>query len=293
MSDALLGLPAPAKLNRMLHITARRSDGYHELQTLFQFLEHGDRLDMQRRRDGQLHLSPELAGVSSDDNLVMRAARSLQRQGGRRLGADIHLHKVLPMGGGLGGGSSNAATALLGLNRLWRLDLDIEQLAELGLALGADVPVFVRGHAAWAEGIGERLVPVTLKTPWFVVIHPGVNVSTAAVFQARQLTRNSPPITMARALQGESAGWHNDCEPTVRALYPDIDAAFEWLNERLCQRAGAMLTGTGACLFAPLAHERDVDRILAELPARWQGFKARGLNRSPLHVALDHDAPDR
>lgn len=287
MTEQLLSLPAPAKLNRMLHITARRSDGYHELQTLFQFLDRVDRLDMRSRRDGKLRLSPQLAGVSNDDNLVMRAARSLQHQSGCTLGADIHLHKVLPMGGGLGGGSSNAATALLGLDRLWGLDFDIERLAELGLSLGADVPVFLRGHAAWAEGVGERLVPVTLDTPWFVVIHPGVSISTAAVFQTPELTRNTPPITMARALQGESADWHNDCEPTVRALYPEVDAALKWLNERLYQRAGAMLTGTGACLFAPLEHERDVDRILAELPTRWQGFKARGLNRSPLHDALD------
>lgn len=287
MIKQLLGLPAPAKLNRMLHITARRRDGYHELQTLFQFLDRADRLDLRRRDDGRLRLSPRLAGISSADNLVMRAARSLQRRSGCTLGADLHLHKILPVGGGLGGGSSNAATTLLGLNRLWELNLSIDDLSELGLALGADVPVFVRGHAAWAEGIGERLVPVTLKTPWFVVIHPGVSVSTAAVFQAPELTRNTPPITMARALQGESADWRNDCEPTARALYPEVDAALEWLSERLGQRAGAMLTGTGACLFAPLEHERDVDRILAELPAQWQGFKARGLNRSPLHDALD------
>lgn len=283
---ALLGLPAPAKLNRMLHITARRDDGYHELQTLFQFLDHADRLDMHLRHDGQLHLSPELDGVNRDDNLVMRAARSLQHYSGCPLGADIHLHKVLPMGGGLGGGSSNAATTLLGLNHLWGLGLDIDQLAELGLTLGADVPVFVRGHTAWADGIGERLVPVTLKTPWFVVIHPGISVSTATVFQARELTRNTPPITMARALQREPAGWSNDCEPTVRALYPEVNAALDWLSKPPGQRAAAMLTGTGACIFASLEHERDADKILAELPSPWRGFKALGLNRSPLYDAL-------
>lgn len=287
MTEQLVGLPAPAKLNRMLHITARRDDGYHELQTLFQFLDRTDRLDLRLRRDGKLQVSPTLDGVSPADNLVIRAARCLQIFSGCTLGADIHLHKLLPMGGGLGGGSSNAATALLGLDRLWGLNLGIDQLAELGVGLGADVPVFVRGHAAWAEGIGERLAPVTLKTPCFVVIHPAVSVSTAAVFQAPELTRNSPPITMARALQGEPSGWRNDCEPTVTALYPEIGTALEWLNARLKQGSAAMLTGTGACVFAPLINEQDADRLLAQLPARWQGFKAYGLNRSPLHDALD------
>lgn len=287
MIEQLVGLPAPAKLNRMLHITARRDDGYHELQTLFQFLDRADRLDLHLRRDGKLQVSPTLEGVSPADNLVMRAAQCLQAFSGCPLGADIHLHKVLPLGGGLGGGSSNAATALLGLDRLWGLNLGTDQLAELGVGLGADVPVFVRGHTAWAEGIGERLVPVTLRTPCFVVIHPGVSVSTAAVFQAPELTRNSPPITMARALQGEPTDWRNDCEPTVSALYPDVRAALEWLNARLQQGSSAMLTGTGGCVFAPLIDEQDADRLLAQLPARWQGFKAYGLNRSPLHDALD------
>ncbi|WP_027967544.1 4-(cytidine 5'-diphospho)-2-C-methyl-D-erythritol kinase [Halomonas halocynthiae] len=290
MIEQLVDLPAPAKLNRMLHITARRRDGYHELQTLFQFLDYTDRLDLRLRRDGKLSVSPTLDGVSQADNLIRRAAESLKKASGCTLGADIHVHKQLPMGGGLGGGSSNAATTLLGLNRLWGLGLEIDQLAELGLTLGADVPVFVRGHAAWAEGIGERLVPVTLSTPCFIVIHPCVSVSTAAVFQTPQLTRNSPPITMARALQGESLGWRNDCESTVAARYPEVKAALEWLNTRLTQGSTAMLTGTGACLFAPLADGQAADQLLAQLPTRWQGFKAYGLNRSPLHDALDRQS---
>ncbi|MGM0983811.1 MAG: 4-(cytidine 5'-diphospho)-2-C-methyl-D-erythritol kinase [Pseudomonadota bacterium] len=281
LSEALV-LPAPAKLNRLLHITGRRADGYHELQTLFQFLDIGDTLTLCSREDGAIRLAPRLPGVETEDNLVLRAARLLQVASGCRLGADIHLDKHLPLGGGLGGGSSDAATTLLGLDALWGLGLSPERLAELGLSLGADVPVFVHGHAAWAEGVGERLTPVELDTPWFVVIHPGMTVSTPAVFGAPQLTRHTPPITMARALQGGAASWTNDCEPTVRALYPKVARVLDWL----ASRAPAMLTGTGACVFGRLGSEAQVDRLLAEVPEGWQAFKARGLNRSPLHAAL-------
>lgn len=287
MSDALpasrLTLPAPAKLNRMLHITGRRADGYHELQTLFQFLDHGDTLHLAPRDDGEIRLTPGIAGVAPEKNLIVRAARRLQAESGCPMGADIHLEKRLPMGGGLGGGSSDAATILLGLDALWGLGLSLERLAALGLALGADVPVFVHGHAAWAEGIGERLTPVTLDTPWFVVVHPGIEVATPAVFRAPELTRHTPPITMARALQGGASSWRNDCEATVRALYPPVAAALDWLSER----APSMLTGTGACVFARLATEEQADRLLAAIGERWQAFKARGLNRSPLHDVLD------
>lgn len=276
-----LALPAPAKLNRMLHIIGRRPDGYHELQTLFQFLDHGDTLHLSPRTDGELRLTPELPGVPAEENLILRAARALQQESGGP-GADIHLEKRLPMGGGLGGGSSNAATALVGLNALWGLGLTLERLATLGLALGADVPVFVHGHAAWAEGVGERLTPVELDTPWFVVVHPGVSVSTPAVFQAPELTRHTPPITMARALQGGAPSWRNDCEATVRQLYPPVAEALDWLSSR----ANGLLTGTGACVFARLEREADADRLLAELEGRWPAFKARGLNRSPLHEVL-------
>ncbi|UYG08790.1 4-(cytidine 5'-diphospho)-2-C-methyl-D-erythritol kinase [Halomonas sp. M4R1S46] len=283
MPESRLVLPAPAKLNRLLHITGRRADGYHELQTLFQFLDHGDTLTLGRRDDDTLRLRPALAGVAADDNLILRAARLLREATGTRQGADLHLDKRLPLGGGLGGGSSDAATTLLGLDRLWGLGLSLDALAELGLTLGADVPVFVRGHAAWAEGVGERLTPVTLDTPWFVVVHPGVTVSTPAVFQAPELTRDTPPITMARALQGGAASWRNDCEPTVRTLYPEVARVLDWLRDR----APSMLTGTGACVFASLDREVDADALLAEMPAGWHAFEARGLNRSPLHDALD------
>ncbi|QFU02339.1 4-diphosphocytidyl-2-C-methyl-D-erythritol kinase [Halomonas sp. THAF5a] len=277
-----LVLPAPAKLNRLLHITGRRPDGYHELQTLFQFLDVGDTLTLRPRADGDLHLTPRLDGVTEEDNLILRAARLLQAESGTRLGADIHLDKRLPMGGGLGGGSSDAATALLGLDALWGLGLELDALARLGLRLGADVPVFVRGHAAWAEGIGERLTPVTLDTPWFVVVHPGVTVSTPAVFGAPELTRHTPPITMARALQGGAASWRNDCQDTVRRHYPEVARALDWLG----QRAPTMLTGTGACVFARLESESRAERLLAEVPDGWHAVMARGLNRSPLHAAL-------
>ncbi|QTF93986.1 4-(cytidine 5'-diphospho)-2-C-methyl-D-erythritol kinase [Halomonas sp. BM-2019] len=282
MTEARLTLPAPAKLNRLLHIIGQRPDGYHELQTLFQFLDHGDTLTLRLRDDGEIHLIPELPGVPAEANLVVRAARLLQAETGCRLGAEIHLEKRLPLGGGLGGGSSDAATALLGLDALWGLELSLERLAELGLALGADVPVFVRGQAAWAEGIGERLTPVSLDTPWFVVVHPGVAVATPAVFGAPELTRDTPPITMARALQGGASSWRNDCEATVRSLYPPVAEAIDWLSAR----APSLLTGTGACVFARLARESDADRLLAEIADRWPAFKARGLNRSPLHDVL-------
>ncbi|MCG6656518.1 4-(cytidine 5'-diphospho)-2-C-methyl-D-erythritol kinase [Halomonas campisalis] len=277
-----LALPAPAKLNRMLHIVGRRPDGYHELQTLFQFLDHGDSLHLSPRPDGEIRLTPALAGLDAEDNLVVRAARLLQAETGCRRGADIHLTKRLPMGGGLGGGSSNAATALLGLDRLWRLDLGLDALAELGLRLGADVPVFVHGHAAWAEGIGEHLVPVELDTPWFLVVHPGIPVATPAVFGAAQLTRDTPPITMARALQGGAPSWRNDCEATVRSLYPQVAEALDWLGAR----APTMLTGTGACIFAWTDTQAEAQRIAADLPGHFTAFTARGANLSPLHAAL-------
>lgn len=282
MNESTLTLPAPAKLNRLLHIIGRRSDDFHELQTLFQFLDHGDTLHFSCREDGEIHLTPELAGVTARENLILAAAQALQAETGCSLGAEIRMEKRLPLGGGLGGGSSDAATALLGLDALWGLGLSLDRLAELGLTLGADVPVFVRGHAAWGEGVGERLTTVTLDTPWFVVVHPGVAVSTPAVFGASELTRDTPPITMARALQGGASSWRNDCEATVRALYPEVARVIDWLSEQ----APAMLTGTGACVFAWLDDEARADELVSDASRHWKAFKARGLNRSPLHVAL-------
>lgn len=275
-----LSLPAPAKLNLFLHITGRRPDGYHELQTVFQFIDLADTLDFSLRADGQLSLTPELPGVPPEQNLILRAARALREHSGCPLGADIRLHKRLPMGGGLGGGSSDAATTLLGLNALWRLGLDLDTLAAIGLRLGADVPVFVRGRAAWAEGVGERLTPVEPPEPWYLVVVPPVEVATAKIFSNESLTRDTPLIKMA-AFPEE--GGRNDCEAVVRKLYPEVDAAMHWL----AQRGTAKLTGTGACIFCEFPSQQAADAARLEVPSPMQAFVARGLNYSPAHRALD------
>ncbi|TVP49816.1 MAG: 4-(cytidine 5'-diphospho)-2-C-methyl-D-erythritol kinase [Halomonas sp.] len=281
---APLTLPAPAKLNRMLHIVGRRQDGYHLLQTLFQIIDLSDQLTLHGRDDGQIHLTTEVSGVSHDDNLVVRAAHLLQQASGTRLGATLSIEKQLPMGGGLGGGSSNAATVLVGLNHIWQLGFSYQALARLGLQLGADVPVFVHGHSAWAEGVGEQLTPVTLDTPWFVIIHPGISVSTPSVFQDPQLTRDSRPITMARALQGGAPEWRNDCEAVVKERYPPIAEALQWL----AQYAPSRLTGTGACLFAAFETQQQAQTIAHLAGQHWPTWVARGLNTSPLHDALGY-----
>ncbi|WP_447043679.1 4-(cytidine 5'-diphospho)-2-C-methyl-D-erythritol kinase [Vreelandella sp. H-I2] len=282
--NAQLTLPAPAKLNRMLHIVGRREDGFHSLQTLFQFIDLNDHLTLAARDDGDIQLTQAVSGVNHDDNLIVRAARLLQRHSGTLLGATLAINKQLPMGGGLGGGSSNAATTLLGLNHLWQLNLSLEELARLGLQLGADVPVFVHGHSAWAEGIGEQLTSVTLDTPWFVIIHPGISVSTPGIFQDPQLTRDSRPITMARALQGGAPEWRNDCEAVVKERYPPIAEALDWL----AQHAPSRLTGTGACVFAAFESQQTAQAIAQLASPHWSAWVARGLNTSPLHDALGY-----
>ncbi|EHY79115.1 4-diphosphocytidyl-2-C-methyl-D-erythritol kinase [Stutzerimonas stutzeri ATCC 14405 = CCUG 16156] len=276
----MLTLPAPAKLNLMLHIVGRRADGYHELQTLFQFLDHGDELSFSPREDGEIRLHTELPGVDHDSNLIVRAARLLQHESGCPQGADIHLLKRLPMGGGIGGGSSDAATALLGLNHLWQLHLEEDQLAELGLTLGADVPVFVRGRAAFAEGVGERLQPVELPEPWFLVIAPQVSVNTAEIFADPELTRNTPAITVRSLLAG---GGHNDCQPIVEKRYPEVRNALSLLNKFV----PASMTGTGACVFGSFPNEGEADKVRRQLPDTLPSFVARGRNVSMLHRCLE------
>lgn len=276
----MLTLPAPAKLNLMLHIVGRRADGYHELQTLFQFLDHGDELSFSPREDGEIRLHTELPGVDHDSNLIVRAARLLQHESGCPQGADIHLLKRLPMGGGIGGGSSDAATALLGLNHLWQLHLEEDQLAELGLTLGADVPVFVRGRAAFAEGVGERLQPVELPEPWFLVIAPQVSVSTAEIFADPELTRNTPAITVRSLLAG---GGHNDCQPIVEKRYPEVRNALSLLNKFV----PASMTGTGACVFGSFPNEGEADKVRRQLPDTLPSFVAHGRNVSMLHRSLE------
>ncbi len=280
MTTLTLSLPAPAKLNLFLHITGRRADGYHLLQTLFQFLDHGDTLHFAPRDDGQIHLLSDLPGVPPEDNLIVRAARSLQQASGTRLGADIRLDKRLPMGGGIGGGSSDAATTLVGLNHLWQTGLSLEQLADLGIRLGADVPVFVHGRAAWAEGVGEQLTPVELDEPWYLVVVPPCQVSTAEIFSDERLTRDTPPITLAAFREH---GGRNDCLPVVMTRYNEIRNTLILLNN-FCE---AKMTGTGSCLFGAFPNEREADKVRARLPATLQAFVAKGCNVSPLHALLD------
>lgn len=283
MSAAVIGAPgergtwsAPAKLNLMLHIVGRRADGYHELQTVFQVIDLCDRIDIAIRDDGLVSRPEGPAGVPEADDLVVRAARALQQASGTRLGADIRVHKRIPMGGGLGGGSSDAATVLVALNQMWRAGFDSRQIAQIGAKLGADVPIFVAGRSAWAEGIGERLTPVTLPgDSWYLVLFPGVAVPTASVFQAPELTRNSAPTTMRGFFE---TGGRNDCEAVVRARFPAVGEALDWLG----RHATARLTGTGSCVFAKFASAADAERVAARAPDEWRAFVARGLNESPL-----------
>lgn len=280
--------PAPAKLNRFLHITGRRADGMHELQTVFQFIDVCDDIDFTVRTDDATirHLNP-LPGVDPDTDLTVRAACLLQTETGCRQGVEIRIDKRLPMGGGLGGGSSDCATTLVALNQLWQLGLSEDALAELGLSLGADVPVFVRGRAAWAEGIGEQLTPLELDEPWFLVIRPDCEVATGRVFSDPDLTRSTPPMTIRAFLGNPNLhdSGQNDCEAVARRLFPPVAEALDWLN----QYARARLTGTGACLFAPFADREAALAVLAKLPSRWQGFVTCGLNESPLRRRLQQE----
>ncbi|MFB4393627.1 MULTISPECIES: 4-(cytidine 5'-diphospho)-2-C-methyl-D-erythritol kinase [unclassified Pseudomonas] len=274
-----LTLPAPAKLNLWLHIIGRRPDGYHELETVFQFLDHGDELSFALREDGQIKLHSELTDVPHDSNLIVRAARQLQEQSGTALGADIWLHKVLPMGGGIGGGSSDAATTLLALHHLWQLDWSEDRLAALGLTLGADVPVFVRGHAAFASGVGELLEPVDPEEPWYVVLVPQVSVSTAEIFSHPELTRDSLPLKMRPVPEGNS---RNDCQPVVEQRYPEVRNALNSLGKY----TKARMTGTGSCVFGAFPSKAEAGRVLALLSATHTGFVAKGSNISMLHREL-------
>ena len=277
--------PAPAKLNLFLYITGRRADGYHNLQTLFQFLDHGDTLEITPDSSGNITLLTPLAGVADDDNLIVRAARMLQQAAAARgslpenAGAQIALEKRLPMGGGLGGGSSDAATVLVALNHLWQTGLSVDELATIGVKLGADVPVFVRGHAAFAEGVGEQIQPAEPEEKWYLVAHPGISIGTPDIFRDPDLTRNSPIRTLDELLQRP---FHNDCEAVARKRFREVDALLSWLLEY----APSRLTGTGACVFAEFDTESAARQVL-ELAPKWiNGFVARGLNISPLQRTL-------
>ena len=277
--------PSPAKLNLFLYITGQRADGYHTLQTLFQFLDYGDTLTIEPRTDGQLRLLTPVAGVPDEENLIVRAARLLMHAASEsdRLpagsGADISIDKRLPMGGGLGGGSSDAATVLVALNHLWGCGLSEDELATLGLQLGADVPVFVRGHAAFAEGVGEILTPVEPEEKWYLVAHPGVSIPTPIIFRDPELPRNTPRRSINTLLNCE---FSNDCELIARKRFREVDAALSWLLEY----APSRLTGTGACVFAEFNTESAARQVLDTAPAWLNGFVARGVNLSPLKQAL-------
>ncbi|HEB96439.1 MAG TPA: 4-(cytidine 5'-diphospho)-2-C-methyl-D-erythritol kinase [Sedimenticola thiotaurini] len=275
MSERAEYWPAPAKLNLMLRVVGRRPDGYHLLQTVFQFLDHGDRLRFRLRDDGRILRPGDIDGVAEADDLVVRAARLLQQVAGVSRGVEIGLDKRLPMGAGLGGGSSDAATTLVALNRLWGCGLDRAALARLGLRLGADVPVFVHGFAAWAEGVGERLQPVDLPEPWYLVLVPPCHVSTAVVFADPRLTRDSPRITIRDFLAGSR---ENDCVSVVRRRFPAVAEAMEWLG----RFAEPQLTGTGAGVFACFPDEMSARAVWKKAAERYPAFVARGRNLSPL-----------
>jgi len=272
--------PAPAKLNLFLHVVGRRGDGYHLLQTVFQIIDLCDTIRLMPRSDGVIGRVDALPEVAVEDDLCMRAARALQSSTGCSLGADIALEKRIPIGGGLGGGSSDAATVLVALNEIWQTGLDTEALASIGLQLGADVPVFVYGRNAYAEGVGERLQPIDLEDRWYVLVHPGVSVSTPQIFAAPELTRDTPLTTIARFASGTPT--RNDLEPVVRAREREVDAALRWLQSH----APARMSGSGSCVFAAVAGEVQAQAVVAVCPQRWRAYSVRGLANSPLHDAV-------
>src|SRR5262245_43268170 len=276
MSGSRQSFPAPAKLNLMLRVTGRRDDGYHLLQSVIRFIDYGDTLTFRVRKDGVIARVNDVAGVPAAMDLTLRAARLLQGASGTGLGADIRLKKRLPLGGGLGGGSSDAATALLALNHLWRAGLSRRRLLELALELGADVPVFIGGDNALAEGIGERLTPLAVPAAWYLVLEPPVTVPTARIFAHPELKRDSKPIKIT-AFSIELAG--NDLEPIVCREYPQVARHLAWLR----QAGPAWVTGSGACVFAAFATESAARQVWERVPAGTRGFIARGLERHPLH----------
>ena len=303
--------PAPAKLNLFLHVVARRNDGYHLLQTLFRLIDLSDTLRFSLREDDQIRLATEIPGLPQGDDLCVRAASALRAAAGMHAGVDIHLDKRIPIGGGLGGGSSDAATTLLVLNRLWELGLTREELMPLSLGLGADVPFFLLGENAFGEGAGEVLTPVDLPQAWYVVLVPPVAVPTVAIFAAPELTRNTKTITISSFSAGvggvghvgerlpsgdEKFSWpgphfgHNDLEPVVCNRYPQVAQYLEWLRAHGAGSGGgtiARMSGSGACVFAEFATEGEARSVVSSLPAGMRGFAVRGLDRHPLQAMLE------
>lgn len=275
----MLVCPAPAKLNLFLHVVGRREDGYHLLQTVFRFLDFSDQLRFALQENGAVKLHTPTPGVPEESNLCIRAAKLLRQESGTSLGVEIFLEKRIPMGGGLGGGSSDAATTLLALNRLWGLGWKRSRLMELGLRLGADVPVFIFGENAFAEGIGEKLTPIMLPSAWYLVLTPPAHVPTAQVFASNELTRNTIPIKIPPFSVAQG---HNDLEPVVCRAYPEVARHLQWLK-RLDSAAMAAMTGSGACVFAEFATEAAAQMALTKVPGGMKGFVAQGLDRHPMH----------
>ena len=275
----IIEVPSPAKLNLFLHILGQREDGYHELQTVFQFVDLCDEMGFELTGCGKITLEGNVSGVAVEENLIVRAAQAILPYREGKSGIRIHIKKRIPQGAGLGGGSSNAATTLLALNQLWNCHLDSAKLLHLALDLGADVPIFVFGRAAWAEGVGEQFVSVDPIESWYLVIYPGIAVNTAAIFRDPDLTRNSAAITIPAFFQH---GGSNDCEPVVRRLHTEVDQALSWLE----QRTEARLTGTGSCVFGRFDAKEQAREALDSLPGQWQGFVTSARNQSPAHLAL-------
>jgi 4-diphosphocytidyl-2-C-methyl-D-erythritol kinase len=278
MVDSLL-LHSPAKINLMLNIIGRRNDGYHLLETVFQFIDLCDDLQFTVNDEAVVRRLPGNSPVAAADDILLRAAMLLQSRFQVGMGANISIDKRIPIGGGLGGGSSNAATCLLALNQLWGLGQSLDQLSEIGIELGADVPVFVRGRAAWGTGIGEVLEPIELNESVYLVIDPRIEVSSAQIFGAQELTRNNDPLTIRAFLRGSGS---NVCEPVVRKLYPQVGEVIDWLS----QYAAARMSGTGACVFAAVDSHEQAEAVKSRVPKKWTAYVTRAMNRNPVHQQL-------
>jgi len=277
-----LACPAPAKLNLFLHITGRRADGYHLLQSVFQLIDRCDTLDFQVRDDGHIQRMNHIDGVPEPTDLVIRAARLLQSHSKSSYGADIYLHKNLPMGGGVGGGSSDAATTLIALNHLWQCGLDQAQLMQLGLQLGADVPFFIFGQNAFVEGIGEQMQAITTPEQWFVVIEPGVHVPTPTIFSAKELTRDTKPVRITDFSNAAKVEWKNDLQAVACALHPEIESAINWLKQYEINQGDAKMTGSGSCVFCAFPNEDAAKKVLQQVPHHWTSWIAKALQQHPI-----------
>lgn len=280
----LTNCPAPAKLNLFLHITGRREDGYHLLQSVFQLIDHCDHLDFEVRKDGAIHRINAIAGVPEQSDLVVKAAHLLQQHCKINLGVDIYLHKRLPMGGGVGGGSSDAATTLMALNHLWQCQLNKQQLMQLGLQLGADVPFFIFGQNAFVEGIGEQMQAVTTPEQWFVVIEPGVHVPTPTIFSAKELTRNTKPVRITDFSNAAKVEWKNDLQAVACALHPEIANAISWLKQFELNQGDAKMTGSGSCVFCAFPNEDAAKKVLQQVPHHWTSWIAKALQEHPMNL---------